>query len=388
MTDNGRSWIEVDLEALDSNIKTIRRKLDGKSKLMAIVKDNAYGMGIDAVVNMQKQSIDFFAVSYLDEAIELRKAGITQNILILTKTDENRIGEVFEFGLIQTIHSEGYAQRISRICLDMKIQLHCHLKIDTGMNRIGIKVDAETMDMTQAIHIFQLKGIKIDGIFTHLHAADEDSSLGKQETMRQINLFDEVLKHLKEKRINYGITHVLNSAGFLNYREYSYDYVRIGLLLCGIGGASEYKEVLSVKSRITMVKEIAKGEMIGYGLFVNDRDNVRIATLSIGYGDGIARCLSTTNYRFSLNEYKIPLIGKVCMDQCMVDVTGIDCEENDIVTVIGDNSSVQAMADALNTIPNEILVRLNGRLPRYYKPAKLESNYEKQDKRETPSILV
>lgn len=365
MTDNGRSWIEVNLEVLDSNIETIRRKLDGKSKLMAVVKDNAYGMGIDAVINMQKRGIDFFAVSCLDEAIELRKAGINQNILILTKTDENRIKDVFEYGLIQTIHTEGYAQRINGICLDLKIQLHCHLKVDTGMNRIGIKINRDIMELTQTISIFRYTGIIIDGIFTHLHAADEESNDGRQETLRQISLFDEVLKRLKENDIHYGITHVLNSSGFLNFKEHTYDYVRIGILLCGIGGTSDYREVLSVKSRITMVKEIAIGEMIGYGLFVNVRHNLRVATLSIGYGDGIARSLSATNFQFSLKGYRISLIGKICMDQCMVDVTGIDCDENDIVTVIGENNNIQAMADELKTIPNEILVRLNGRLPRY-----------------------
>ena len=366
MPDNGRSWIEINMNAYESNIRLINQKLNGQSKLMAVVKDRAYGLGIEAVKRLQELGIDFFAVSCIDEAIELRQENITQKILILTKTSEARIHEVIEFKCIQAVHSLEYAEKINMVCQQLHRKLTCHLKVDTGMNRIGFRIDSETCDISELLQTFRMENLDIQGIFTHLHAADDPSIEAKKETLRQFNLFDKVLFKLKEKNVNYGCTHVLNSAGLVNYGDHIYEYARIGLLLCGIGGDSFFHEVVNVKTRISMIKDVCEGEMIGYGLAKITEKSVRVATLPIGYGDGIARILYKKNYFFTLNENKVPLIGRICMDQCMINVCDISCSEGDIVTVIGDKSSILEMSSELDTIPNEILVQLNSRLPRYY----------------------
>lgn len=372
MPDNGRSWIEINMNAYESNIRLINQMLNGQCKLMAVVKDRAYGLGIEAVKKLQELGVDFFAVSSIDEAIELRRANITQKILILTMTSEARIDEVIEFNCIQTIHSFEYAEKINIACCRLNRKLTCHLKIDTGMNRIGYRIDSATYDISELLHTYNMENLDIKGIFTHLHAADDLSTEAKNETLRQFNLFDRVLFQLKEKKVNYGCTHVLNSAGLINYSDHVYDYARIGLLLCGIGGDSFFNEVVSVKTRISMIKDVCEGEMIGYGVEKNREKSVKVATLPIGYGDGIARILYKKNFCFTLKESKVPLIGRICMDQCMINVSGITCSEEDIVTVIGDKSSILEMASELDTIPNEILVQLNSRLPRYYLAAKTD----------------
>lgn len=352
-----RSWIEIDTEALKGNIKTIQTKI-GTAKIMAIVKDNAYGIGIESAIIMQEMGIDFFGVACIQEAIELRKIGIVEDILILGETDYMEMRYLSQYDLIQTITSLEYAEELSKMNENRLLKIRCHLKVDTGMHRNGVE------QLEEMKKIYQMSNILVEGIYTHLSVADEMTELAQKQTKKQLHRFLEVLEELSKQGIKYGKTHALNSAGISNYGNYVFDYVRPGLLLYGFGNKLEVKEVLSVKSRITLLREVQAGEYVGYGLSEIVNKPVKIAKIPIGYGDGLDRRLTHSN--IVINQQNCSILGRICMDQLIVDVTDLTCQIGDEVDVIPRVGGIQRIAKELGTIENEVLVRLNTRLKRVY----------------------
>ncbi len=365
-----RAWIEINLNNLENNINEIKKLLSEETKIMAVVKANAYGHGS---VIIAKKLLDIgitdFAVATLDEGIELRKNGITGNILILGFTNFSNLKYVIEYDLIQTIVDYNYSERIKE--LDLKDKLKCHIKINTGMNRIGENCDS----LDKLYSIYENKKLNILGSFSHLCVADSSNLEDIDFTKIQIKKFNECVKAIKDKGYNTGALHLQSSYGIINYNELNYDYVRVGICMYGVNtdfnpyqlNNLNIKPILAVKARITSIKEINIDDSISYGRTFIAKDKMKIATLGIGYADGIPRCLSNKDMLVNINEEYKKVIGRICMDQMIIDITGLEnVKVGDIATLIGNDKRISAetVSNKAETITNELLCRLGSRLRR------------------------
>ena len=369
-----RAWVEVNLENLEHNINEIKKVIQPKTKIMAVVKANAYGHGSILIAEkLSEIGINDFAVATLDEAIELRKHNIKGNILILGYTNFEDLKYVIQYDLIQTIVDYNYSEKIKELKLSQKLK--CHIKINTGMNRIGERYD----NMDRLIKIYENPRLNILGTFSHLCVADSDKKEDIKFTEKQIENFNKCIKQLKENGQDVGKIHLQSSYGAINYNTETYDYVRIGILMYGVNSDNtsyqknklDLKPVLSLKARATSVKEINKDDSVSYGrTYIADR-NRKIASISIGYADGIPRCLSNKDILVKVNGYYAKVIGRICMDQCVIDVTDVkEIKTGDVVYIIDSNDinlSSEKLAIKADTITNELLSRLGNRLPRIKK---------------------
>lgn len=373
-----RAWIEIDLQNLENNIQEIRKIISTETKIMAVVKANAYGH--DALIIAKKLSeigINDFAVATLEEGINLRKNNIKGNILILGFTNFIDFKYVIEYDLIQTIIDYDYSEKIKN--LDLKTKLKCHIKINTGMNRIGEKYD----DIDKIVQIFENEKLNILGTFSHFCVADSNKQEDIDFSKTQIKRFNECIKLLKSKGYNPGLVHIQSSYGTINYSDCQYDYVRIGILMYGVNSSDDsyqlihlnLKPVLSVKARITSIKDIAEKENVSYGRQYIAKQKRTIAAISIGYADGIPRSLSMKNMPVRINEDYGIIIGRICMDQLLVDITNLrNVKVGDEVTLIGQDKNIAAevMAAKAGTITNELFCGLGSRLKRIVKKAQEE----------------
>ena len=337
VSNTDRAWIEVDLKNLAHNAKVLKKAMPPKCQLMAVVKAEAYGhRAFEISTCLEKIGVKAFAVATIDEGIRLRKYGIRGEILILGYTAIWRAAELKKYDLIQTLISYDYAIALNK----QGVSIKAHLKIDTGMHRLGERPE----QIDKICNIFILKNLVIEGIYTHLCVSDGSSTADKNFTQKQAASFSQVLKVLDERGLEYHKTHLLASYGLLNYPELSGDYARIGIALYGV---LSYRQdevrcpihlypVLSIKARISIVKELFKGEGAGDGLRFIANENKRIAVLSIGYADGIPRSLSCGVGKVLINGKFAPIIGNICMDQTLVDITNIsDVIQGDIAVIIG-----------------------------------------------------
>lgn len=366
----GRAWIEINLNHLKNNVKVINNILPEECTLMAVVKANAYGHGdVRIAEELNKTGIRSFAAATLSEGVNLRKNGIMGEILIFGYTHPRDFIYLIKYNLIQTIVDYQYAQSLNNFGKPVKV----HLKIDTGMHRLG--EDYNSVSHLQAI--FCLSNLIIEGTYTHLSVSDSHRQEDMDFTKAQIDHFYDTIRILKELGCNPGKLHIQSSYGILNYPGLHCDYARIGIALYGVLSsahdtpqiAAALKPVLSVKARIVMTKIIEKGDAVSYGRTFTASEERKIATVTIGYADGIPRNLE--NGSVLTAGSKAPIIGRICMDQLMIDVTGIpEVKPGDIVTVIGTDGSLQIkaeeIADQSGTITNELLTRLGNRLNRTY----------------------
>ena len=362
-----RAWIEINRNHLENNIKEIKKIISDKTKIMAVVKANAYGHGIIPISKeLNKLGIEDFAVATLEEGIILRQNHIKGNILILGYTRFDDIPYVIKYDLIQTIVDYEYAKRLEELKLDRKIKVH--IKINTGMNRIG----ESYKHIDKLLEIYKMKSLDILGTFTHLSVSDSHKVEDIEFTKNQIKSFDDCVQILKENNCNVGILHVQASYGVLNYPELTYDYVRIGIMMYGNLSSRkdvtklkpDIKPVLSLKARITSIKEINKDEAVGYGRGFIATNNIKIASVAVGYADGYPRNLSN-HAKVIINGQIVPVIGRICMDQLMIDIsTLMNVKVGDVVTLIGEDNEIlaESIADQTGTISNEILSRLGNRL--------------------------
>lgn len=367
-----RAWIELNMKNLKNNINEFKSIISKSTKIMAVVKANAYGHGIIIISKyLNNIGINDFAVATLEEAILLRQNGISGNILIFGYTNINEIKYVIKYNLIQTIIDFDYAKKINSLNLNKKVNVH--LKINTGLNRIGENYKS----IENFIKIFNMPNLNILGAFTHLAVADSLDNRDINFTIYQINNFDYCINQLKNEGYNPGKLHVQNTYGTLNYSNLNYDYVRIGIGMYGIFNNYEHTNnskspinlmpVLSVKSRISSIHEIEKNNSVSYGRkFIADK-NYKIATVSIGYADGYPRNLSNKGISVLLNGHYAEIIGTICMDQLIINISNIpNVNVGDIVTLVGrENSiSVESLSYKSNSISNEFLCRFGTRLPR------------------------
>lgn len=368
--ETNRAWIEINLSNLENNINEIKKIISSKTKIMAVVKANAYGHGsIIVTKKLSEIGITDFAVATLEEGIELRENNIKGNILILGFTNFSDLKYVIEYDLTQTIVDYDYSEEIKKLAL--KDKLKCHIKINTGMNRIGEKYD----NIDRISKIYENKKLNILGTYSHLCVADSSKLKDIDFTKIQIRRFDDCIQTIKNRGYDTGSIHLQSSYGVINNTELNYDYVRIGILMYGVNSSKDsyqrnnlnLKPVLSVKARITSIRKLEKGDSVSYGrTYVADRER-KIAAISIGYADGIPRDLSNKNMLVKIHDTYARLIGKICMDQMIIDITNLDkVEVGDVVTIIGQEKEISAEEVAMkaSSITNELLCRLGNRLKR------------------------
>lgn len=380
MTAKSRAWAEIDYQAIGHNVAEIQ-KLIGNTKIMGIVKADAYGHGAVACAKaLQACGIDFFAVACLEEAKVLRQSGIKEPILILGYTPPASFLELFDFDLTQSVLSKDYAQKLSDFALQNGLTLKGHLKVDTGMNRTGILYQDGAKHYEEALASYQLPALQIEGIFSHFPVSDDLGQESQSFTKHQIELFNELCTRLQNDGVDVGLRHIQNSYGILNYKDLGMDYCRPGLLYMGVTSDDEvpiashpnFIPILSLKAKVTLVKNIPEGASVSYGRHFVAPSERRIASLSIGYADGLSRACSNKNLMVSIRGHLVPLVGNICMDQCMADITGFnDIQEGDIVTLIGVDGknccTVDQISRLAGTINNETLSCLSPRVLRVAK---------------------
>ncbi len=363
-----RAWVSLNLDNLEHNVKEINKYLSKKTKIMAVLKANAYGHDLVIIgKKLNEIGVFDFAVATLEEGIKLRENNVSGNILILGYTRPDLVKYVVKYDLIQTIVDEEYAKKI--MALPLK-KVKVHLKINTGMNRIGI--NSNNVLFIKSLYTDN-NNLDIMGLYSHLCSSTSNDLEDVNFTKLQINRFNQVLGYLKSNNINAGKTHLQSSYGFLNYNELEYDYVRIGILIYGNYNDNDtyaklhldLKPVLSLHARIVSVRDIEKGEIVGYSRTYEAKQKERIAAVSIGYVDGYPRSVGDAFVYVKVNGQYALVIGRICMDQIVINVTGIpNVKEGDIVTLIGEDKEISAenISSKLKTISPELFGRLGHRL--------------------------
>ena len=366
-----RSWIEINTKNLEYNINQIKQIIPKTTQIMAVVKANAYGH--DSIIiskKLQEIGINDFAVATLQEAIKLRENNITGNILILGYTEPEELQKVIDNNIMQTIVDNDYAKSVLKANIQGKLK--CHVKINTGMNRIGEFYD----DFTALIEIYQNPALQIEGTFTHLCVSDSDKIEDINFTKEQINRFDKAIEFIKNQGLNPGKLHTQASYGTINYTNFKYDYVRMGILMYGINASYDcynkynvdFKPVMAVKSKVTSIKYINPEETVSYGRTFKADNKIKIVSVGIGYADGVPRALSNILI-VKINNKKYHQIGRICMDQLMIEIN----DENPIaigdeVILIDPNESkdltLEDWAKLTNTITDEIICQFTIRLKR------------------------
>lgn len=342
-----KTWVEINLKNIEDNYNLIKKQADG-AMICPVIKDNAYGHGAVRLAKLYEElHADYFAVSNLEEAIELRDNGIVTPILILGFTPIENGRLLNEYNITQCVYSLQYAKELN----DLNVDIKCHLKIDTGMNRIGFK-DIE--EMRQAC---LLPNLYFEGVFTHFSdCLDDDFS------KKQFDLFMNYIEELQALGIFFKIRHCANSGTIFKHPFYHLDMVRPGLILYGLGGFPGLKQALTLKTVITHIKDVKKGEAIGYDRkYIADKD-IKVATVAIGYGDGYSRLNSGRNVVY-VNDKPCCILGNVCMDQMMIDVSNVDCSLYDEVLVYGD---IDKIASNIYTISYELICDINSRVNKFY----------------------
>ena len=366
-----RSWIEINTKNLEYNINQIKQIIPKTTQIMAVVKANAYGH--DSIIiskKLQEIGINDFAVATLPEAIKLRENNITGNILILGYTELEELQRVIDNNIMQTIVDNDYAKSVLKANLQGKLK--CHVKINTGMNRIGEFYD----DFAALSEIYQNPALQIEGTFTHLCVSDSDKIEDINFTKEQINRFDKAIEFIKNQGINSGKLHTQASYGTINYTNCKYDYVRMGILMYGINASYDcynknnvdFKPVMAVKSKVTSIKYINPEETVSYGRTFKADNKIKIASVGIGYADGVPRALSNILI-VKINNKKYHQIGRICMDQLMIEINDEHpIAIGDEVILIDPNESkdltLEDWAKVTNTITDEIICQFTTRLKR------------------------
>ena len=371
-----RAFAEINLTNFKHNIDVINNMLDDDCEIVGVVKANAYGHGAVQVASyFESIGIKHFAVACISEAIELRKSNIKGEIIILGYTPVCQKDELIKYDLTQALIDSKYAQELSELPGVVK----CHVALNTGMNRIG-----ENRDNIENIKsIYKMKNLDITGIFSHLCRADSEAEEDILFTRKQIENFDYIIEKLKEDKIDLGEVHLQNSYGITTYREIHRDLARPGIILygvpcdpsdeilCKLPENEQFRPTMSLRCKVAMVKDVPAGENIGYGNNFTTTTPMKIATITIGYADGFSRAVSKKDFKVLVNGQYGRIIGNVCMDQTMIDVSNIDdVKEGDIVTLFGQDGDnylpVNQLSKLSGTITNETLSCIGSRVERVY----------------------
>jgi len=366
-----RTWAEIDLDALRHNYKVIRSRIG--TGVVGVVKADAYGHGAIQVGRMLEElGAAYLAVSNLDEARELRHAGITMPILILGHTPEEYVPQLIECNITQAVTCEAKAQAYDEVAKKCGGTLRVHLKVDTGMSRLGFLCAGRHFEegVANALRACALPNLDVEGIFTHFAVSDEPGEENERYTREQFALFMRYISALEEQGVHFTLRHCANTGAVVNYPEMALDMVRPGLLLYGCGeGAAEMglEAVMRVKTVVSTIKIYDSGCSVSYGRTYETEKTTRMGVLPIGYADGFFRSLSN---RCELHTAagKVKVCGRICMDMCMVDITNKpEIQVGSEVEVFGVNNSVDALAQLAGTIPYELTCAVSKRVPRVFR---------------------
>ncbi len=366
----GRAWLEIDTGTIRENYRHLCASAPEGCEIMAVVKADAYGHGAEKTARiLQEEGCRYYAVATLEEAMELRSAGILGDILILGYTMPRDAFLLQHYDLIQTVVDERHGRELAQSGSTVRV----HLAVDTGMNRLGIPVKEEDT----ILNLLHLPGMRVEGIYSHMSVADSRNKEDIDFTHRQIEAFTALKDALSKKGYGHLYYHCQSSYGFLYYPVPGMRFARVGIALygCTSNSAEEIyplslQPALSLKARISCVRTVERGEFVSYGRTYEAMETRKIAAVTIGYADGLPRNLSGQGYAL-LKGKKVPIVGRICMDQLMLDVTEIShVQEGDIVTFVGreGGNCIQAVeiAELAGTITNELLSRLGRRLTKIY----------------------
>lgn len=365
-------WAEIDLDVVAWNIKQIRNLIGSDVELMAVVKADGYGHGDKEVARVAlNNGADRLAVAFVKEGKKLRKAGLDAPILMLSPIYEHQISELVKYNLTPTIFTLEMAKAISQYGKKVNQEIDIHIKVDTGMGRIGVLV-SDAFALIKEIE--KLSHINIEGVFSHLARADEAS--GEDYTYQQLDKFKSLLDELKQAGIEIPTKHLANSAGTINYPESRFNMVRAGIITYGLLPSKEMeneldlKPVLQLKANPAYIKKLPAGYSISYGCTYTTSQPTKVATLPLGYSDGYSRLLSNKGEVLVKGE-RVKILGRVCMDQFMINVTGIsEIDSETEIVLIGESGEEEItateLANKIGTINYEVISRIDSRITRIY----------------------
>ncbi len=370
-----RTWAEIDLDALRHNYEILTRNLPGGCRFLGVVKADAYGHGAVPIAReLQELGAGYLAVSNYEEALQLRRNEITLPILILGYTPVEFAADEAALHITQEVHSLEYGKALSQALEGSGQNLTVHMKIDTGMSRLGFFAYDRPETLPELVELCNLKNLHVEGAFMHFAVADTASEL--EYTRLQHQRFMDVLNALKEQGIQPKIVHCANSAATIAYPEYAHDMVRPGIATYGLApsdemqGMADLKPLMSLKTTIAAIRPFEAGITVSYGRTYKTPGPRTIAVCPIGYADGLQRRLSGNLY-FLLRGKQVPVVGRICMDMCMVDITDVpETQVGDTVTVVGTDGDQGITWDdwaaQLGTISYELVCDINKRVPRMY----------------------
>lgn len=382
-----RTWAEISLNAIEHNYNVIRNKVADDTKVCCVIKADGYGHGaVELSQIYEKLGADFFAVSNIDEGIEIRKSGSKLPIVILGYTPVSEAKNLAAYDISQAVFSLEYAKELSEKCVEEDCICKMHIKVDSGMSRIGFMCQEFPRDEYSIEEICEaccLPNLEVEGLFTHFCVSDEDAE-GREFTNKQYENFIHVRDSLKKRGVDISVVHCSNSGAIEDYPETCCDMVRAGIILYGLAPSSKLADrldlvpAMTLKTVVAFVKEVQKGATISYGrTFTADR-KMKIATVPIGYADGFIRQNAKDGYMM-VNGKKAKIVGRICMDQTMLDVTDIeDVKTGDEVVVFGTGENGEPTADSIaentGTINYETVCLVGKRVPRIYiKDGKIEN---------------
>jgi alanine racemase len=358
--------LEINLNALIHNINVHKTFLKPETKMMAMVKANSYGLGSFEIAEfLQHHHIDYLGVAFADEGVELRKKGITVPIIVMNP-EQHSYDAIIEYNLEPEIYSfrllDLFYTRLKQKGFDGKYSVH--LKLETGMHRLGFKED----EADEMIEKFNKLDIKVKSIFSHLSTSDVPEE--RDYVFQQADVFDRFSSKLLNGLHDQPIRHILNSAGITNFPEFQYDMVRIGIGMMGVSPVPEIKKqlqsVVCFRTVISQISEIKKGETVGYGRNFKAEEDTKIATVPVGYADGIPRLLSKGVGKLGIHDKLVPIAGNVCMDTLMLNINDLPAKEGDEVIIFDKNPSLEDFAEYRKTITYEVLTSIAPRVKRIY----------------------
>ena len=381
-----RTWMEIDLDMVEHNYKTIRNHVPSSAGVCCTIKADAYGHGAVRIGKLLDElGGAFFAVSNAEEAIQLRKSEISKPIMVLGYSPLETTELLAKYKISQCVHSYEYGKELLNDAKAKGVKIAIHIKIDTGMGRIGFPFRDfdEDARINEIVELCNDESFITEGIFTHFPISD-DQKRGEDFTRAQYNKFISVIERLEEKGIIFTIKHCANSAGLVDYPEYSLDMVRAGVLFFGIipswdmkNPDFDLKHTFAWKTVISHIKTVREGESIGYSRTYFADKTMKVATLPIGYADGFRRSNGNKEFKIYVKGKPCAIVGRVCMDQIMIDVSDVyDLSVGDEITIFGNGSpvSVYDYSEMHSTIPHEVMCNIGMRVPRvYYRHGKLES---------------
>lgn len=365
------TWVEIDLDNLVHNYHEIRDKLKSHTDIMAVVKADAYQHGAEVIVRTLKtEGVKIFGVAHLSEALHIRKYHKDIDILIMGYTPDELAVRAIEKNITMTVYLKEQAEYLSKLAGDMEKKVKIHIKLDTGMNRLGFLPTLENIE--SLAEIYNMDNIEVEGIFSNF----ADAGQNRLYTNDQARKFAFVLDELGKRNIYIKKKHIMDSVSLMSFYDYGYDLIRIGELLYGVYPLSKsdrkyikIKSVLTLKSTVSNIKEIYKGQSLGYGLTYKADKSMRVATIPIGYADGMSRRLSNLG-RCIVNGSYAPIIGMISMDQLMIDIRAIEVKMGDEVVFMGSDGdkeiSLEEIAEQIEEVPTSVLCMITKRVPRVY----------------------